>query len=83
MSSHNKHPIKLPVNRLMWDSLAVEPIDFQIPHDTCYAGSTTGLLTKMPKAQYNVLLDMVAVMPYPQTSLVVYSLLKRIWHVGV
>jgi len=77
MTKANRRPIKLPVNRLMWDSLAIKADEYENPAHVCYAGSKDALVAKVTLAHYHGLLDYAYNTQNISSSISLQQLIRR------
>jgi len=70
--------MKLTVNKLMWDRLAIESIDFQPAHNTAYSGSREALVAKMQYKQYTYFMEWIPMVQYHLSLVVVDRAVRRI-----
>jgi len=50
MSEYNKHPIKLPINKLMWNKLAANSLEKELPNHTVCAGDIGAFMPDRPSS---------------------------------
>jgi len=57
MSKHSEQLVRLSINKLMWDKLAVAASEYESPSNFCYAGGMDALVINMSLSHYAVLLS--------------------------
>ena len=78
MAKINKFLVKLPVNKLMWDKLAVKSNSDEYPSAVQYAGDTSPLVNKITWQGYNTVMAYVSLMRYSSAYYAVYDLIEEI-----
>jgi len=78
MPEHSKLSIRRPVNKLMWDKLAVKSNSDEYPSAVQYAGDTSPLVNKITWQGYNTVMAYVSLMRYSSAYYAVYDLIEEI-----
>jgi len=77
MPKHRELSMKLAVNELMWDRLAVTASEYERLSEFCYAGGVSRLLANISIQQYKGLLAHIENLRHTSTHLILQVLIQK------